>query len=300
MKGSSPKIVCVLLPLFILFYGAVDAQQSIDEKHIEVALRELGHRVLLASGDSTSRVMRIEKKDSLYRISFAGEFGFIPDDLQAIAEKVIRENGIASGFILEVEECGGGEVVYSFEVGDVNHRNVLPCQLREYPVACYSLLVSLRGTPVIPAMKENNAGTVSSSNTWLYVLSSVVLLVLTGALLLMGKRRRKLKDPNSIQIGNYHFNVLSGELYYKSVRIELTTKEADLLNILFENVNATVSRDVILNQVWGDEGNYIGRTLDVYISKLRKKLELDPAIKLVNERGVGYKLLLSEQDGKDA
>jgi len=56
-------------------------------------------------------------------------------------------------------------------------------------------------------------------------------------------------------------------------------------------VNTTVEREVILNIVWGDEGDYVGRTLDVFISKLRKKLEVDSSIKIVNIRGVGYKLV---------
>ena len=56
-------------------------------------------------------------------------------------------------------------------------------------------------------------------------------------------------------------------------------------------VNTTVERDVILNMVWGDEGDYVGRTLDVFISKLRKKLEADSSVKIVNIRGVGYKLV---------
>ena len=53
-----------------------------------------------------------------------------------------------------------------------------------------------------------------------------------------------------------------------------------------------MERDVILNMVWGDEGDYIGRTVDVFISKLRKKLEFDSKVKIVNVRGVGYKLVM--------
>ena len=74
--------------------------------------------------------------------------------------------------------------------------------------------------------------------------------------------------------------------------IELTSKESELLSLLYESVNHTVDRETILNKVWGDEGDYVGRTLDVYISKLRKKLENDSSIQLKNIRGVGYKLII--------
>ena len=69
--------------------------------------------------------------------------------------------------------------------------------------------------------------------------------------------------------------------------------ESDLLLLLYNEANQTVERDVILSKVWGDEGDYVGRTLDVFISKLRKKLEADPNVKIVNIRGIGYKLVLN-------
>ncbi|MBK9591743.1 MAG: winged helix-turn-helix domain-containing protein [Crocinitomicaceae bacterium] len=56
----------------------------------------------------------------------------------------------------------------------------------------------------------------------------------------------------------------------KKQSIELSSKEADLLFLLFSNENKTLERAYILNLVWGDEGDYVGRTLDVFVSKLRK------------------------------
>lgn len=64
-----------------------------------------------------------------------------------------------------------------------------------------------------------------------------------------------------------------------------------MLLLLHANVNQTIERVEILNIVWGDEGDYIGRTLDVFISKRRKKLEGDTNLQIVNIRGVGYKLV---------
>ena len=93
-------------------------------------------------------------------------------------------------------------------------------------------------------------------------------------------------------MGKYHFDKLNAELIIEEQRIELTSKEADLLMLLYDTVNTTVEREVLLNRVWGDEGDYIGRTLDVFISKLRKKLEFDTQVKIVNVRGVGYKLVM--------
>jgi DNA-binding response OmpR family regulator len=64
--------------------------------------------------------------------------------------------------------------------------------------------------------------------------------------------------------------------------------------LLHSSANSTLERECILRAVWGDEGDYVGRTLDVFISKLRKKLDADSSLKIVNVRGVGYKLILNQ------
>ena len=66
-----------------------------------------------------------------------------------------------------------------------------------------------------------------------------------------------------------------------------------MLDLLYVNLNQTVSREHILQVVWGDEGDYLGRTLDVFISKLRKKLDADSNLKIVNIRGIGYRMVLN-------
>tara|TARA_B110000046_G_C13004434_1_gene403715 strand:- start:1725 stop:1979 length:255 start_codon:yes stop_codon:yes gene_type:complete len=82
-------------------------------------------------------------------------------------------------------------------------------------------------------------------------------------------------------------------LTLKAQSIELSSKESDLLCLLSSNENKTLKREYILNVVWGDEGDYVGRTLDVFISKLRKKLEADSSLKIVNIRGVGYRFVIN-------
>ena len=83
-------------------------------------------------------------------------------------------------------------------------------------------------------------------------------------------------------------------LTYLGESMQLSGKETDLLLLLCAHENQTLQRDQILRLVWEDEGDYIGRTLDVFISKLRKKLEADPRVKIMNIRGVGYKLVVIE------
>ncbi|NND80098.1 MAG: winged helix-turn-helix transcriptional regulator, partial [Maribacter sp.] len=126
-----------------------------------------------------------------------------------------------------------------------------------------------------------------------YIIALAMFSILALILFIIWKRKRKFAiDPNLIPLGTYQFDKRNTELIIEHQRIDLTGKEADLLLLLYNEVNTTVEREVLLNMVWGDEGDYVGRTLDVFISKLRKKLEFDSKVKIVNIRGVGYKLVL--------
>lgn len=92
-----------------------------------------------------------------------------------------------------------------------------------------------------------------------------------------------------IQVGQKNMNLI-----FENSKIKLTNTEADLLALLHESANDILDRDVILNKVWGDNGDYVGRTLDVFISKLRAKLGSDENVRIVNIRGKGYKLVLND------
>jgi DNA-binding response OmpR family regulator len=138
---------------------------------------------------------------------------------------------------------------------------------------------------------SNGSNAETSVVTYGIIFGLSVLLVVVF-FLLWKRRNRSRIDPNLIPIGAYQFDKRNTELLIQDQRIELTSKEADLLLLLYTDANTTVEREVILNMVWGDEGGYVGRTLDVFISKLRKKLEFDSKVKIVNIRGVGYKLVM--------
>ena len=72
--------------------------------------------------------------------------------------------------------------------------------------------------------------------------------------------------------------------------VDLTSKETKLLKLFCQNINSIIPRDVIQKAIWEDEGYFVGRSMDVFISRLRKLLRDDPAIQITNIHGVGYKL----------
>lgn len=77
---------------------------------------------------------------------------------------------------------------------------------------------------------------------------------------------------------------------------ELTNKEAKLLKLFCLNQNQVISRDTIQKAIWEDEGYFVGRSMDVFISRLRKLLKEDPSVEILNVHGVGYKLEVKQVD----
>jgi DNA-binding response OmpR family regulator len=110
------------------------------------------------------------------------------------------------------------------------------------------------------------------------------------------RNREAKSEPEGykITLGAFLFDTRKQILSHQNTDTELTSKESELLHLLYKHLNETVERDYLLQQVWGGSGDYIGRTPDVYISKLRKKLEADPRLQIINVRGVGYKLVVND------
>ncbi|WP_296148532.1 response regulator transcription factor [uncultured Flavobacterium sp.] len=99
------------------------------------------------------------------------------------------------------------------------------------------------------------------------------------------------KTEENLQIGSYIFNSNKQTLHHSDEIISLTHREASLLQLLIENKNDILDRSIILKKIWGDDDFFNGRSMDVFITKLRKKLSLDPNIHIINIRNQGYKLI---------
>lgn len=102
------------------------------------------------------------------------------------------------------------------------------------------------------------------------------------------------KDEDVFAIGNYQFDTNNYNLNHPNFQKKLTKKEADILKLLCKNKNKVLPRDIVLNSVWGQDDYFVGRSLDVFITKLRKYLKEDESISISNVHGVGFKLEIKE------
>ncbi|MCD4725427.1 MAG: response regulator transcription factor [Bacteroidales bacterium] len=109
-------------------------------------------------------------------------------------------------------------------------------------------------------------------------------------------RRSKTEEKNSpegdvYKLGKMEFNFVRQILSMGEEENKLTSKEAALLKLLCQNLNEVVDRSVALNKIWLDDSYFNARSMDVYITKLRKYLKQDPTVELLNVHGVGFKLI---------
>lgn len=110
------------------------------------------------------------------------------------------------------------------------------------------------------------------------------------------RRSGKLKDDEiqtkTYQIGAYLFDYQHQQLCFGENKNRLTSKECELLKILCQNMNQTVGRSLALKIVWGDDSYFNARSMDVYITKLRKHLKQDPSLQIQSMHGEGFKLVV--------
>lgn len=119
------------------------------------------------------------------------------------------------------------------------------------------------------------------------------LLVRMNAILRRVNKANAEVSPSSFHIGQYSFDTVSNQLEMNGVSQKLTTKESELLKLFCLNVNKPVSRSFALKLIWGDDSYFNARSMDVYITKLRKHLKADGGIQILNLHGEGFKLITS-------
>lgn len=131
----------------------------------------------------------------------------------------------------------------------------------------------------------------SGGNDYLKKPFSLEELFLRIGELLKRTHREEQAIMQDIVIGNYRFNHPKQELTYQNESIQLSHREAELLWLLYKNKNRLTDRKMALLSLWGDDSFFNTRTMDVFITRLRKHLQQDEEVQIINVRGMGYKLI---------
>jgi len=103
------------------------------------------------------------------------------------------------------------------------------------------------------------------------------------------------EEEDELKIGKYTYDILNYKLTGPGFEKKLTKKESQVLKMLAKLENQVVHRELILNAVWGKDDYFVGRSLDVFITKLRKYFANDPNVGIENIHGIGFKLIVQEE-----
>jgi DNA-binding winged helix-turn-helix (wHTH) protein len=260
----------------LFFLAIVALFFSCTKKDESFIFRNIGHTLLLQSGDSTSRVLPIKNLgDNTFLIEFESDFQLNPDTLINIVERHLAHHSAKNEYRVSVLGCLEKTIVYGYEVSKRNDFSI-PCTGRVYPKACYKIQIQLLETTL----------------PWKTICGITLSLMLAiGYLLLRKKQTKSIENQDFILVGAIKFYPKNQTLVFENGPIALSAKETKLLLLLSEKPNKIIDRDLLLKEVWENDGVFvISRNLDVLVSKLRKKLVADPAVKITNSHGKGYKL----------
>ena len=281
LSGKTKYVIALLLLVLISLVFFVNTNSDFDLSRREVLLRRIGHEILLQSGDSTSRVLPIKKiAENEYQISFEKEFSFVTDSLVNTTKRLLAKDYQVTDYVVNVINCDNSSVAYGYAISKNKKEDILACVGRKQPIACYKINIKFKPSDVV-------------TTNFKYYLGGLAFLLLIGFVFWKLKPKKQLPkiDNNKLfTFGSVVFDAQKRQLEINKETIDLTATETRLLLIFASSPNETIERSRLQKEIWEDEGVIVGRSLDMFISKLRKKLELDPNINIVVVRGKGYKL----------
>ncbi|MEJ5996506.1 winged helix-turn-helix domain-containing protein [Pedobacter sp. Du54] len=264
------------ITLFCAFSIADD--DSFDLAKQEIRLRKIGHELLLQSGDSLSRVFPVKKiAENEYRLTFENEFSFKSDSLVAIVKRSLASNSLGNDYLVNVVSCDKKEVVFGYAILGNIKDDIIACTGRYQPKNCYYINIKFQST----GMSTRQKG---------YLLGSLPWLAFVGLLITKSGNKPTQVPLKTVRLGNTVYNEVDKTISIEGIKIALTLKENKLLSIFAKSPNIMVERSRLQKEIWEDEGVIVGRSLDVFVSRLRKKLEDDTSLQLINIHNKGYKL----------
>jgi len=270
---------------------SITSNDNFDFSRREILFRRIGHEILLQSGDSTSRVLPVKKiTENEYQISFEKDFVFQPDFLINTTQRLLSKNPLTSDYVVSVLNCADESVAYGYAVSKNKKDDIVACIGRTQPIACYLINIKFKPSGITTAQHK-------------YILGALLFLAFVGfTFLKFVKPQKTLTDlPNSrhtdiFTLGLMSFDTEARKLLINGNTIDLTKTETRVLQIFALSPNEVIERSRLQKEIWEDDGVIVGRSLDMFISKLRKKLELDPNVNIVVIRSKGYKLEISSYE----
>ncbi len=280
MKQVIISLLCLILALTTLRATTPGGSDKFSEK-VNLALRQVGHQLLQIAGDHQSQVPPVEVIGQ-GEFSLRMEHSFNYDTLPTLLHQAFLNFEIEQDYHVSISECGDSIIILGYNRLAFNS-GAVACKGRDTWSGCNNIVLTIEMPSQSVPKKQTS------------IISMVVLLVvLTG----FGIYWRRNKGPEAdadirdgyAALGRFEYDPQNQQLLLDGEVKSLTFRENKLLNYLVNHANEVITRDTLIAEVWGDEGVIVGRSLDVFISRLRKLLKADDSVQIKSVHGVGYRL----------
>lgn len=259
---------------------------QLESNRVNLALRETGDRLLDLAGDSTSTIAPVKQQaPQTWLLQLEHPFNY--DSLPGVLRGALRRQGIHSDYNVSVLRCLDAELMLGYTASTYELEGEVPCGGREIGTDCLNIQVAF-------LEKE-----IPQPNPWkarFLGLSIFLFLAAIGNVFYLRKIHKPAiedfpeeEDSNLLRFGQSSLDFANQKLWVKGQSKDLTFRETKLLNYLIQNANQVLDRERVLEAIWQDEGMLVGRSLDVFVSRLRKLLKEDESIKISSVHGVGYR-----------
>ncbi len=286
---------------------AASVQQRQASERINLALRRTTHLLLTLAGDSTSKIAPVKQtNDNSYLVRL--EYPFNYDSLPTFLQSSFDFYDIKEKYDVAVRNCSHAELVLGYSSADFQQNQTIPCGGRTREEGCLNFSVTFRG-PSVFLLNDKKMGI--SPYFWLCLGGLLTLAIGSMAYFFypFSKQKqstsqdisqdilsltpthepKKAAETHLIHVGKTVFDTRKQTLLIDTIEQKLTFQEAQLLQLFCEYKNELLERDFILKTVWGDDGVLITRSVDVFVSRLRKLLKADETVKIVNVHNRGYR-----------
>jgi len=292
MKNWMKIVIVTLLISCIALMGATgltNSNQKWKPESANLAMRQVAHKLYSICGNYSEPIEAVVQKDETTFFIKVNEY-IDYDQLPMIMDQAVSDFNLPKEYGVLVKDCEEDVIRLGYSYIALERNETVPCQGREHTLQCS--LIEL----IIYKQEPPNL-------IWKYLLLTLLLGSVIGLLIYsyiakddaakgekdISYTTQKAEDQK-ISIGHFTFDHSNQSLIFNEEVTSLTFRESKLLHYLSTHTNQVLTREQIQANVWEDEGVIVGRSLDVFISRLRKFLKSDPSIKIKSVHGVGYRL----------
>lgn len=250
---------------------------------VNLILREVGHQLLLISGNDKQQIPPVQNKnENTFILKLDAKLNY--DTLPYLLNNSLISHNINRPYHVLVKECMEDVIILGYTLQSFENRSI-PCLGREMESECNAIEI---------VFTENKA----KFGLYRYISGGLGILGVLSFVWLFFLNKRSISnqipknEEDHLLLGSLKFDHQNLTIGSSVKTKKLTYRESKLLLAFATQPNQVLTREQLLEQVWGDEGILVGRSLDVFVSRLRKIISLDPNLQIKNVHGVGYKLVL--------